>query len=195
MVRFLATALVCAVPLAALAQGHGPGAHSPYSGLESREIKSLSADDLEELRRGGGWRLALPAELNGVPGPAHLLELKDALGLSAEQVEAIEEIFAAMQAEARTAGERLIAAEKALEDAFRAGGLDRDELRELVEEAEDARAELRFIHFSRHLETPPILTAEQIRRYNRLRGYEADPCESVPEGHDPAMWRRHNGCS
>jgi hypothetical protein len=45
------------------------------------------------------------------------------------------------------------------------------------------------------LETPPLLTADQIVRYNDLRGYDAaDPCDAVPEGHDAAMWRRHNGC-
>jgi len=48
---------------AALAQ------HSEYSGDEDRAIKSLSADDIEELRRGGGWGFARAAELNGVPGP------------------------------------------------------------------------------------------------------------------------------
>ena len=69
---------------------------SPYAGLETRTIKSLSEADIEELRRGGGWGLALPAELNGVPGPAHLLELKNEIGLSPEQIAAIEEIFTEM---------------------------------------------------------------------------------------------------
>jgi hypothetical protein len=27
-----------------------------------------------------------------------------------------------------------------------------------------------------------------------LRGYAEDPCLAVPEGHDAAMWRKHNGC-
>jgi hypothetical protein len=34
----------------------------------------------------------------------------------------------------------------------------------------------------------------QIERYKVLRGYTADPCTKVPEGHDPAMYRRHMGC-
>lgn len=180
------------VPVAAQETAAAP---SPYAGLEAREIKSLSDDDIADLRRGAGWGLALAAELNGVPGPAHLLELKDRIGLSAEQVTAIESIFAAMQAEAQAAGERFIAAEAAIEAAFRNGGLTPDELRALIDASAAARAELRFIHLSRHLETPPLLTAEQIARYNDLRGYgAADPCASVPEGHDPAMWRRHNNC-
>lgn len=180
-------------PVAAAAQDHT--AHSAYAGLESREIKTLSDADLNDLRRGAGWGLALSAELNGVPGPAHLLELKDQIGLSREQVAAIEAIFYAMQREAQEAGHRFIAAEAAIEAAFRAGDLGSEDLRALIDASAAARAELRFIHLVRHLETPPLLSPEQIAQYNALRGYgETDPCSSVPEGHDPAMWRRHNGC-
>lgn len=193
MIR-LAFAL-CALTVPSAAAAEDP-AHSPYAGLETREIKSLSEADLDDLRAGRGWGLALAAELNGVPGPAHLLELSEQIGLSPDQVTAIETIFAAMQTEARVAGERLIAAEAAIEAAFRESDLDADRLRELIDTAADARADLRFIHLSRHLETPPILTADQVARYNALRGYgAADPCASVPEGHDPAMWRRHNNCT
>lgn len=68
--------IIAVLPLSAFAQDHRHGRNSsPYSGFEAREIKSLSEQDIEELRRGGGWGLALPAELNGRPGPAHLLEL------------------------------------------------------------------------------------------------------------------------
>lgn len=168
---------------------------SPYAGLETRDIKSISEQDIADLRRGAGWGLALAAELNGVPGSAHLLELKDEIGLTEDQVSAIEAIFAAMQAEARAAGARLIAAEQAIEAAFRTGDLTEEVLRSLIADAETARADLRFIHLSRHLETPPLLMDEQIARYNRLRGYAADPCASVPEGHDAEQLRRHNNCT
>ena len=129
MIRFFALALIAALPVEAAAQQHG---HSPYAGLEGREIKSLSKDDLEELRHGAGWGMALPAELNGVPGPAHLLELQDEIGLDSAQVEAIEAIFAEMQAEAKEAGARFIEAEVALEEAFREGNVTGDRLRRLV---------------------------------------------------------------
>lgn len=78
--------------------------------------------------------------------------------------------------------------------AFRGAALEADTLRNLVAEAERARADLRFVHLSRHLSTPPLLTSQQIETYRRLRGYAADPCATVPAGHDAAMWRRHNGC-
>jgi len=180
-------------PAITLAQDHS-GHASPYAGFETRAIKSLSETDQEELRRGGGWGFALAAELNGVPGPAHLLELRDEIPLSAEQVTAIQAIFEAMQVEAIEAGSRLIEAEEAIEAAFRTGDLDEARLRSLITDAETARAELRFIHLSRHLSTPPLLSADQIARYNTLRGYGLDPCANVPEGHNAEMWRRHNNC-
>lgn len=178
-------------------QAHSHPSPSPYAGLQNRNIKSLSADDLSDLRKGAGWGLALAAELNGVPGPAHLLELREQIGLSPEQVAAIETIYAQMQAQAIVAGERLIAAEAAIEARFREGNLSPEALRELIDESAAARVELRYVHLLRHLETPPLLTAQQIARYNTLRGYDSnnDPCAFVPEGHNPAMWRRHNNCT
>lgn len=173
---------------------HGGNGAAPYAGLQSRDIKSLSEQDIADLRAGRGWGLALPAELNGRPGPFHVLELHKELGLSAEQVSAVTQIFERMRDAAVVAGERFIAAEAALDDAFSNGSLDDDVLARLLSESEAARKELRLIHLSAHLSTPDLLTENQIKKYNVLRGYADDPCSAVPEGHDPAMWRRHNGC-
>lgn len=130
-----------------------------------------------------------------MPGPAHLLELRDELRLNPAQVAAISLIFERMQARAREVGAHFIDAEAELEAAFREDDLEPDRLRALIDAAAEARAELRFVHLSSHVETRPLLTEEQIARYNALRGYGShDPCDAVPEGHDPAMWRRHNGC-
>lgn len=172
--------------------GHAPNA--PYAGQERRAIKSLSDKDIAELRRGGGWGLAKAAELNGLPGPLHLLELGDEIALTPEQTDAIEHIFRKMRAEAIDEGERLISREQALESAFRDRAMTEETLRTLLAAIEESRGELRYIHLAAHLKTPDILTEDQIDRYNTLRGYGADPCKEVPEGHDPVMWRQHNGC-
>lgn len=204
--RTLPTALLIAlIPAFALAQGHGNAngagnahqhgdATTPYAGFEQRAIKSLSEEDIAQIRQGGGWGLALPAELNGKPGPAHLLELSDELGLTADQIDAITALYQEMRAEAIAAGDRFIAAEAALSTAFAGSDLSQDALRKLLAEAADARAALRFVHLSKHLSTPQMLSADQIRKYQILRGYADDPCAKVPEGHNPAMWRHHNGC-
>jgi Spy/CpxP family protein refolding chaperone len=173
-------------------QGHPHPA--PYAGQQMREIKSLSPDDIAELRRGGGWGLAKPAELNGLPGPVHLLELKGKIGLSADQVTAIQAIFEKMRTDAIAEGERLIARERALEEAFRSRNVDEDGLRRQLAPIEESRSTLRHIHLAAHLRTAAILSDEQIASYNALRGYGARPCATVPKGHDPAMWRKHNGC-
>jgi len=167
---------------------------SPYAGQETRSIKSLSAEDLAELRQGGGWGLAMAAELNGMPGPAHLLELKDRIPLSTDQVAAITTIFRNMRAAAITEGKRLIAREETLEKAFRNANLNDRLLRELLSEIGQARTALRYVHLAAHLETLPLLSDDQIARYNILRGYAGDPCSNPPKGHDANMWRKHNGC-
>ena len=198
MTTLLAKTVVAAlltISTSACGQDHKHADHaSPYAGFQDRKIKSLSNKDIEELRRGGGWGLALPAELNGLPGPLHLLELRSELNLSEEQAKSINLMYQEMRKNAVAAGERFIAAEAKLSQAFENSRIGEEELRSLLSEAALARAELRFVHLSRHLATPELLSQEQIRKYNVLRGYSDDPCESVPEGHDPNMWRRHNGC-
>ena len=144
---------------------------SPYAGEESRAVKSLSAEDIAELRRGGGWGFAKTAELNGMPGPFHLLELEDEIPLTREQVSAITAIYERMREAAIAEGGHFIAAERALEDAFRAGAVTEQGLRKMLADIARSRARLRFIHLSAHLETPALLTDEQMARYDALRGY------------------------
>ena len=164
---------------------------SPYAGEESRSVKSLSADDVAELRRGGGWGLAKAAELNGMPGPFHLLELKDEIPLTLEQVTAITAIYERMREAAVAEGEHFIAAERALEDAFRAGAVTEKGLRALLADIARSRARLRFIHLSAHLETPALLTDEQIARYDALRGYRSHAGGAAHGGHGGHRSREH----
>ena len=91
---------------------------SHYVGEQKREIKSLSANDIAELKRGGGWGFAKPAELNGVPGPAHLLEMKGKISLSDSQITSIEEIHKKMLSEAIPLGKKYIYAERILDQIF-----------------------------------------------------------------------------
>jgi len=174
---------------------HSP-ANSPYAGQQSREIKSLSPTDIEELRRGGGWGLAKAAELNGVPGPKHLLEMKDEIALSQTQVDEITQVFETMRSSAKSLGEQLIERERVLEEQFREGTVNEESLTTLLEDIAKVRTQLRFAHLSAHLKTPEIVSSDQIEQYNSLRGYgSGNPCANVPKGHNAAMWRKHNGCS
>ena len=154
--------------------GHAAsGNHAmPYAGQDRREIKTLSEKDIDDLRNGRGWGLAKAAELNGLPGPAHLLQLKKEISLSPRQVSDIEAMYAAMKARAIPLGKRLVALEHRLNKAFAENAFSSlSKLRAQLSEIAEARRDLRFVHLSTHLETPSVLTRAQIDQYNRLRGY------------------------
>ena len=168
---------------------------SKYAGEEKREIKSLSETDIEELKNGKGWGLAKAAELNGVPGPVHLLEMKEEIDLSAKQIRAIEDIYKKMKQEAIPLGLELIELEMELNNHFANRTITDELLRQILQRIAQAHRQLRYVHLSTHLKTPDILKSEQITLYNKLRGYSSDdPCENVPKGHDPEMWKKHHNC-
>ena len=164
---------------------------SLYAGEESRQIKSLADSDIDDLLNGRGWGLAKAAELNGVPGPKHLLEMSSEIELSPEQVAAIKAVGSEMNAKAKSLGARYVELEKTLNDEFAAGHMSVGRLETLLNDISAVRTKLRFTH----LESSPILTAKQLEQYNALRGYaDSKPCAQIPEGHDPTMWKMHNGC-
>lgn len=185
--------LIGAFALSAQAAEPGHAPKSKYAGQETRAIKSLSPDDIAELMRGGGWGLAKAAELNGVPGPAHLLEMKDKVPLDGAQVAAITDIYTAMKARAIGQGKRLIDLERALEVHFRNRTITDALLRSSLAAISEARMELRYIHLATHLKTPDILSPAQIQKYNGLRGYSGDGAGSHgSKGHNAEMMRKHN---
>src|SRR5947209_2136287 len=112
---------VGSVVLAAALSGcavSGEHAHAPYAGQQSRDIKALSADEARGLAEGAGLGYAKAAELNGYPGPAHVLENAEALGLSPEQRRAIAFVMQAHKAEARMLGAELLTRERELDQLF-----------------------------------------------------------------------------
>lgn len=145
--------------------------HAPYAGQHKRTIKSLSVEDIAALRQGRGWGFAKPAELNGYPGPLHVLELDAKLGLSAAQRTQIQSIFADMQAAAQRVGAKFLAAEGALDAAFATGSVTAAKVSALTQAAAGLRAELQSVHLRAHLLTTPLLSKAQLHRYAVLRGY------------------------
>jgi Spy/CpxP family protein refolding chaperone len=156
-----------------LGQGSEAGSHAgqPYAGQDARAVSTLSAADIADLVAGRGWGLAKPAELNGYPGPAHVLELADRLQLTPEQRRGVEASFAAMQKKAQALGPAYIEAERALDRAFRSRAIDRAMLARLLAATERARAALREVHLAAHLETSALLDGRQRALYATLRGY------------------------
>ena len=144
-------------------------AQSPYAGMQARSIKALSEQQIAEAGRGMG--LALPAELNGYPGPAHVFELSDQLGLSAEQKARVQSLFDAMKAETVPLGERLLEQEAALDQQFASRSITPQRLKTATAAIGGTQGKLQETHLKYHLQTAQILTPDQMQRYSALRGY------------------------
>ncbi len=158
----------------------------PYAGQEKRAVKALSDSEIADLLAGRGMGRAKAAELNGYPGPAHLLEHAAALKLSDDQRRAIEAIRARMAAAAQALGREIVEAERALDAAFAEARIDAALLKAKTDEIAALMGRLRAVHLAAHLETRPLLRPEQIALYNKLRGYTG---ADAPQQHHP---RRHH---
>lgn len=160
--------IAIALALPAFAQATSP---SPYAGQESRQIKSLSPSEQADLLAGKGMGLAKAAELNGYPGPAHVLELASHLGLSAEQLATTRALFTSMEQRAKELGRQLVAAEQSLDALFASKQVTPTQVEQSLAAIGDLQAKVRAAHLLAHLEQARILSAEQNATYARLRGY------------------------
>jgi Spy/CpxP family protein refolding chaperone len=142
-----------------------------YADLVAREIKSLSAEDVSGLKEGKGLGYALAAELNGYPGPRHVLELANKLSLTPDQKQKTEALFSNMKVEAAALGEQLITAERNLDQGFTAQSLDAAKLDGLTQAAAAIDGKLRATHLRYHLAMMDVLTPQQITEYVKARGY------------------------
>jgi Spy/CpxP family protein refolding chaperone len=113
-----------------------------------------------------------------------VLDLADALALSAEQRGRTEALLGEMQAEAGTLGHALLEREAAVERLFASGDADEAGLRAAVGEAARLRGELRYTHLRYHLAMRALLTQAQIALYDRHRGYSGQ-MHLTPGGHRP----------
>src|SRR3979490_2736187 len=76
-------------------------ATAQYAGEQTRAIKALSNEDIAALLKGEGMGLAKAAELNGYPGPVHVLMLAKELKLTENQRQQIQAVFDRMSAAAK----------------------------------------------------------------------------------------------
>lgn len=146
---------------------------SPYAGQQSRSIKALSADEVESLLAGKGMGFAKAAELNGFPGPAHVLELSSQLRLTDAQRAATQALFDSMQSKAATLGRALVDAERELDRLFADGMASRESVAAVLSRIGELQAKVRGAHLEAHLEQARLLTPEQNAKYAELRGYAA----------------------
>jgi hypothetical protein len=160
--------------------GHHAG-QSAYAGLERRSIKALSDEQVADLRAGRGMGLALAAELNGYPGPVHVLEHGAKLGLSAEQEVRVRSLYDAMRAETIPIGERLVAQETGLERQFAERSVTPASLEQATAAIAQTQGALRAAHLKYHLTMMEVLTPGQVEHYAELRGYKRNS-HPFPQG-------------
>jgi Spy/CpxP family protein refolding chaperone len=152
--------------------GAAQAASSPYAGEEHRSIKALSSEDIDGLLAGNGMGYAKAAELNGYPGPLHVLQLAGELQLTPEQAAATKAIEAAMRAEAKSLGAALVEEERKLDMLFASKRVDERQLRSSLKKIGALQADLRDSHLRAHLAQAKVLDAVQTQRYFTLRGYD-----------------------
>lgn len=165
--------LILSLLAAGVAQGEDEG-HGSYAEFHSREIKALSASDVEGLQQGRGMELALPAELNGYPGPMHVLELADKLELTTEQREQTEQAFERMRERASGLGGQVIESERELDRLFAERRATLEEIERLTDQTAQLWGQLRAVHLEYHLHMLTVLDDEQVRRYSHLRNHGGD---------------------
>jgi Spy/CpxP family protein refolding chaperone len=156
---------------------------APYAGQQTRPIKALSAEDIASLLKGEGMGMAKAAELNGYPGPLHVLTLAKELKLTESQREQIQTIFDRMSAAAKPLGAELVERERVLNQLFAKGDITVDRLAANTAAIAERQGRLRSIHLAAHLETRALLNPDQIALYQQLRGYDGDPDGSKHHHH------------
>lgn len=140
----------------------------------AQDIKALSPQEQKQYLEGAGMGFAKAAELNHFPGPMHVLELADQLGLTIEQITTTEKLMKLHKSEASAIGAKLVEAERALDGLFRSGKVGHDELSRAVMRVAALQGEYRLSHLETHRRMRGLLSDEQVRRYDALRGY-AEP--------------------
>lgn len=164
-----AMAALAAHNATAQTQSHAHPNH--YSGEHQRPIKALSAQEQQDWLDGKGMGLAKAAELNGYPGPMHTLEHADALQLDTTQRAKTQALLLRHKATVRELGQQLVAEEKHLDGQFASARINPEQLSTLTAKIAALQGRIRAEHLQTHLEQTALLSAEQIARYQVLRGY------------------------
>lgn len=133
---------------------------------------SLTPEQIAGYLAGRGMGMAKSAELNGYPGPAHVLEFADELQLSAEQRRRSEALKARVIEDAKRIGARVVEREHELDTLFASRRIDRNSLAALTNEISRLQGELRRVHLQAHIDQTKALSAQQLARYAQLRGIE-----------------------
>lgn len=167
---------------------------SPYAGQELRDIKSLSDIDVQSLQNGTGEAfggVAKLAELNGYPGPRHILDMATELQLTDRQRMEIDLIYQNMSTNAKSIGAAIIAVEQDIDRSFANKTITEENLKLMLDKSADLYGQLRIVHLSAHLDTVQILTIEQVQMYNQMRGYDSGSTDNGSSINNNSSYHQH----
>jgi uncharacterized protein (DUF305 family) len=145
-------------------------APSPYVDKLESSVRGLSQGEIDGLIAGEGMGYAKSAELNGYPGPRHVLDMKE-LQLSSEQTASITTIFDDMNRDAVVLGQEIVDAETVLSQSFADKTITEAALQVQLKKLTTLYGQLRQVHLQAHLAVTPLLSEEQLAQYQVLRGY------------------------
>lgn len=192
MVRSRSAFLICGAALvfaaAPLLAQESNGAGGGMGGMHQREgqaesgmraggamgggpmLSGISEDEKTALLAGSGLGAGMIAMMNGYPGPKHVLEMGEELGLTAEQKEELGTLFAKRKASFVEMGRELVKKDEELTAMFAAGSVDTGEVEKLSREIGQLQGELRAGHLNAHVLTWEALTEVQREKLASMRG-------------------------
>ena len=140
------------------------------SSISSAQIPS----DKDGLLKAEGMGQGKYAEMNGYPGPKHVLDLGDKLKLTATQRKSVQKFYDEMNTRAKELGKQIIQIEQELNDAYANGLISEKAVQNDCEEIGRLRGKLRAIHLAAHMKTKVVLNETQIALYRKLRSEGGD---------------------
>ncbi len=138
-------------------------------GVTAGVLSAQIPTDRDALLNGDGNGMAAYAELNGFPGPKHVLDLAEKLGLTPRQKADVRTVYEEMRTRARAIGKMIVKIEEELHYAFNSGMLKGESVEEDAESIGKMRGTLRGVHLAAHVKTKEFLTKKQIETYVALR--------------------------
>jgi len=158
-----------AMPAAAQQGEQAAGPATEHAGHQGRGQGGMRAREFRNLQQGRGMGMGRVADVNGYPGPMHVLEHAEALELTDGQSERTRELMTRVKTRAPELGKQVVDAEKRLEAMFAGGSVNAAKMDSLLMEIAELRAHLRSLHLTAHLDQAAVLTEVQLEKYKELR--------------------------
>ena len=169
--KFIVSALFLALlPLSAQQQQSG-GQQSGGSGMKcmKKDMKKGMKKGMKKKGMQGGHGAGHLAEMNGYPGPKHVLEFIEELDLSAEQVSQLRKLRTEVTVQSLELSDQIKDLRTKLKGVFAEKKATENGVRTIVSEISELQGRLDMVHLAAHLRAKGILSDEQTAKYYNLR--------------------------